>query len=360
MSTKPDRQPTGRATLTRAWRKASASVQVGPPALDCAATEATLEPQPGRAVGPRAAAGESRGLAAFPRVAILGCDGLIGRHLVAACQRLDAHTIAAGRRADNPWHFDLTAHDSDLAARLAAAGCRWALLPAAMTHIASCEQRPDEARRVNLDGPLRLAGELASVGIVPVLFSSDYVFDGSEGAYDDDAQTSPINHYGWTKAELERRLPDVCGDDYLVVRLSKVYDVRHGDGTLLDEMAGRLAERRAVRAATDQVFCPTYVADVVHGVLALVRSSVRGVVNLCAPTAWTRHDLALAVADALSAARALVEPIRLAELGESFRRPLRTDMRCARLDAAARITFTPVEQAIAALAAGYSRRKEAA
>ena len=74
-----------------------------------------------------------------------------------------------------------------------------------------------------MDGTLELARQLAGEGVVPVFFSTDQVFDGRDGRYVDEAPANPLNEYGAQKAEVERRLPEVCGGRCLVVRLGKVF-----------------------------------------------------------------------------------------------------------------------------------------
>ena len=148
----------------------------------------------------------------------------------------------------------------------------------------------------NVDGTLELARQLAGEGVVPVFFSTDLVFDGQDGRYIDDAPTRPLNEYGAQKAEVEQRLPEVCGGRCLVIRLGKVFGLARGDGTLLDEMAGRLTKGQEVAAARDQVFSPVLVGDVVRAVLSLQAVGVTGVVNLQRPEVWSRFDLGRAVA----------------------------------------------------------------
>lgn len=295
-----------------------------------------------------------------PRTAVLGADGFLGRNLLAVYRRWHPDAIGTTRRgAGGAVAFDLTQPDLDAEA-LARAGYTAAVLPAAMTSIARCEREPELAHQINVAGPLVAAERLAAAGITTILFSSDYVFDGRDGGYDDDAATSPVNRYGHTKAELERRLPEACGDNWLILRLSKVYGRVQGDGTLLDEMFARLLAGGEVAAATDQVFCPTAVEDVVAAVLALQAAQCRGLFNVCAPERWARYDIACRVAQSLGIDSRRVRPIRLADLGESFARPTHTNMVCRKLHTAAALRFTPLADAITQLTPTQLALKDAA
>src|SRR5262249_54891367 len=148
-------------------------------------------------------------------------------------------------------------------------GHHYAVITAAVTGLARCEQDREYTRARNVTGTLDLARQLAEEGVTPVFFSTDNVFDGRGGPYPDEAPTSPPNEYGAQKAEVERRLPEVCRGRCLILRLGKVFGLVRGDRTLLDEMADRLTKGQEVAAARDMVFCPVLVGDVVRAVLAL-------------------------------------------------------------------------------------------
>jgi dTDP-4-dehydrorhamnose reductase len=222
-----------------------------------------------------------------------------------------------------------------------------------VTGLARCEAERAHTRARNVDGTLELARQLAGEGVVPVFFSTDQVFDGQDGRYVDRAPTNPLNEYGAQKAEVERRLPEVCGGRCLVIRLGKVFGLARGDRTLLGEMACRLTSGQEVRAARDQVFCPVLVGDVVRAVLALEAAGATGVVNVCGPEAWSRFDLAQSVARALGADPSLVKGISLDDLGEPFRRPKRTDLLCRRLNETVDLEFRPIAACITSVAQEY-------
>lgn len=298
--------------------------------------------------------------AAPAKTIVFGAGGFVGRHLLAAYRRSDPSAVGTARTsAAGLAVFDFA--DPSLS-RLDGAeqGAEYAVIAAAMTNIGRCEQDPQGAYVTNVVGPLALAEQLHARRITPIVFSSDYVFDGITGSYGDGAALRPCNVYGRTKAELEHRLPEVCGDDYLVIRLSKVFGLRRGDKTLFDEMAARFAQGLPVRAAIDQVFCPAWIDDVVHAVLELQRIGARGTYNVCSSEASSRRDLAVRLAAAMHVSVDLVEPISLDDLGESFVRPKRTSMVCNKLWNILPAGFRSLESCLQDIASQYLVRKEVA
>jgi dTDP-4-dehydrorhamnose reductase len=289
----------------------------------------------------------------LPRTMVIGGRGYLGRHLLRAYQAADPDVLwtdVAARDGAHP--LDLAAPDIR-PLRLRESGYEYAVIAAAATGLARCEQDRAYTRARNVDGTLELARQLAGEGVVPVFFSTDQVFDGRDGRYADEAPANPLNEYGAQKAEVERRLPEVCGGRCLVGRLGKVFGLARGDRTLLDEMAGRLMQGQEVAAARDQVLSPVLVDDVVRAVLALQAAGVTGVVNICGPEVWSRFDLAQAVARALGAPPSLVRGISLDDLNESFRRAKRTDLLCRRLNETINLEFRPMAACITSVAEQY-------
>jgi dTDP-4-dehydrorhamnose reductase len=284
-----------------------------------------------------------------PRTLIVGASGFLGRHFLAAYRAADPGTPATSHRDPTLQRLDLACRAPEPPARKST-GYTSALLLAACSNVAECEREPAFSRRVNVEGTLAVAERLLDAGSAVVFFSSDYVFSGDEGSYDEESATGPRTEYGRQKREVEQRLLERDPSNVLVIRLSKIYDLEPGGGTLLDELATRLIAGRVVRAAWDQVFCPTFVDDVVLQVARLQALGARGLVHLCAPQAWARYDLAREMARALAADPSLVERISLSEIELPGERPLDTSMSCSRLQEVAPHEFRPVAASIRELA----------
>ena len=288
----------------------------------------------------------------LPKTAVIGAGGYLGRHLLAAHRGMNPEAL--GVDVVGPWkhHIDLAAPDI-APLKLRQSGYEYAIMAAAITGLARCESDQAYSRARNVSGTLELARQLAAEGVTPVFFSSDNVFDGRTGGYHDEAPTHPVNEYGAQKAEVERLLPEVCGDRCLILRLGKVFGLTRGDRTLLDEMANRLLQNQKVLAARDMIFSPILLSDLVRAVLALQAIRATGLFNLCGPEIWSRFHLAQAVAQALGVEISLVTAISLDDFNEPFHRPKRADMICRRLRHTLDLPFRPLAACIASLAEQY-------
>ena len=70
---------------------------------------------------------------------------------------------------------------------------------AAMANIDQCETRPDRAERVNAELPNELAYHTKKQGIKLVHISTDAVFDGENGYYNENDKPNPLGVYAKTK-----------------------------------------------------------------------------------------------------------------------------------------------------------------
>jgi dTDP-4-dehydrorhamnose reductase len=259
--------------------------------------------------------------------------------------------IGTSFSAENPGlrRFDIREPDVT-ALNLEEAGHQAVLIASAKPNIAYCEQNKEAAYAVNVKGTLELIRQIGRTRMQAIFLSSDYVFEGKAGPHDDDHPTRPATEYGRHKAEVEREIPSLAAN-HLMLRLSKIYDTQKGDKTLLDEMAAQLAGGRVVRAARDQIFCPTNVADLVRVVQQIQDHGMKGVVNACNPERWSRHDIAMALASAMQVDSSLVKAISLYDIPAMAGRPLDTSMKSSRLAKELQPRFVPLRSDIERVAA---------
>ncbi|MCB1110522.1 MAG: SDR family oxidoreductase [Chlamydiia bacterium] len=279
------------------------------------------------------------------RPIVIGSGGFIGRHLV---KTFNAQVYTHYRRA--PFLLDLKAPSLE---SLPIKECTHAIIAAGCADINACTRLPEETHLINVKGTLELTKQCIEKGLFPVLFSTDYVFDGQAGDYTEESPLSPINVYGKQKAELEKCVTEITGGNHLILRLSKIYSTEKGSKTLIDEMVQHLIEGRPIRAAVDQVFCPLHVEDLMQCIKLLLEKGERGLFNCGGREKLSRYDLALKVAQALGVSEALVEPISLDHL-EGSPRPKATALSSDKLYKTVLVNPQTIDQSIRLLT---SRRK---
>lgn len=287
------------------------------------------------------------------KTAVIGASGFVGRHLLRAYRRHFPDCVGTSFSNPDPALTPFDIRTPDLAAlRLEETGHRAVVITSAKPNVEYCERERDAAHAVNVAGMLELIRQIGRTSLSVVFLSTDYVFEGTTGNYADDAPTRPTTEYGRQKAFVEKEIPSLSGS-YLVVRLSKIFGLQKGDGTLLDDIAGNLAAGKEVKAAADQRFCPTEVTDLVAAIQRIQQSESNRVVNACAGEAWSRYEIAAALAGAMGLDAARVQRISLHDIPSMKDRPLNTSMVGSRLSDGSSLTFAPLRPAIARVAANW-------
>ena len=287
------------------------------------------------------------------KTAVIGASGFIGRHLHQSYQA--AHPDSVGTTFSGSQtgltHMDIRTPVLELL-RLEESGHRAVLIASAKPNVDFCEKEREAAYAVNVQGTIELIRQISRTTMKVIFLSSDYVFDGRTGQYDDLAAVGPTTEYGRQTALVEKELPSLT-DNFLILRLSKIFGISKGDRTLLDEMAGSLASGRRVRVARDQIFCPTFVGDLVRAIQAVQSLDLKGVVNVCSPESCSRFGVAQALTRAMSANSGLVEPIGLHDIPDMASRPLNTSMKCSRLNHEVGLTFGAFQSYVDAVAKNW-------
>jgi dTDP-4-dehydrorhamnose reductase len=135
-----------------------------------------------------------------------------------------------------------------------------------------------------------LANACNACGAVLVHFSTDYVFDGTEGkpyAVSDDPK--PINKYGESKLLGEKLLGEFDGK-HLLIRTSWVFG--EGKNSFPMKVLKWAADSRKLRIVDDQVSSPTYVADLAAAVEDLLEKGVSGTYHVTNSGECSRYDWA--------------------------------------------------------------------
>lgn len=194
------------------------------------------------------------------RILQFGATGQLARELLDQAKDFDVEITALGR-ADADFSEPqgvvaaLSAHSPDLV-----------VLAAAYTAVDLAESEPELAFAVNADTPGAIAEALGRDGPALVQISTDYVFSGDKGApYVPGDATAPINIYGASKLEGERRILAAC-PRALVLRTSWVVS-SHGKN-FVKTMLRAAGEGRALKVVDDQFGRPTAARDLARFILS--------------------------------------------------------------------------------------------
>ena len=157
-----------------------------------------------------------------------------------------------------------------------------ALLDGVDAVIHTAYRQGEDEWSTNVDGSAAVARAARGRRLVHV--SSDVVFDGLRGRYREEDAPAPVNSYGRSKAEAERRVAQLH-DGPLIVRTSLIY------GGAEPGPQERLA-REGTRFFVDELRSPVHVGDLADALLELVALDVTGPLHVAGADDVSRYDFA--------------------------------------------------------------------
>lgn len=237
------------------------------------------------------------------RILIIGGSGQTGKRLRS---RFPGETVLA------PSHSDLDLGDEPaLRGFLRSNRFDSILIPGGMTRPAECEADPERAMRINGIAPGMVAEEARGAHVI--FFSTDYVFDGKEGPYPEEATPNPIGVYGASKREGELRVQQ---GRWTVIRTCHVFSHDPG-GNFFMHVVRNLAEGKQVKAYVDQFSTPTDAETLADETARVVNEGREGILHLAGNESCSRYEFATEIARLLG--REGVEESRLPDDGRPAR-----------------------------------------
>jgi dTDP-4-dehydrorhamnose reductase len=253
---------------------------------------------------------------------ITGAGGLIGSHLVRSAPQfmpgagvvaltrplLDLTDASAVRGAFRRDHPQLVIH------------C------AALSRSAECEANPSLARKLNVEVTARLA-ELAAE--VPLLFlSTDLVFDGRAGHYDETAAVNPLGVYAHTKVAAEQIL--LANPAHTVIRTSlNGGPSPAGDRGFNEQMRLAWQAGKTLRLFTDEFRTPIPAEATARAIWELAAHNQPGVYHVAGSERLSRWQIGQLLAARWPQLKPRMEAASLKEYGGAPRAP-DTSLNCAK------------------------------
>jgi dTDP-4-dehydrorhamnose reductase len=228
------------------------------------------------------------------RIMLLGANGQVGQALRAEPLPQDWQLAACGRA------------ECDIADHRAVQNVIQTFKPdlvinaAAMTAVDACETEQDKAVAANFEAAANLAAQCSSIDAPLIHLSTDFVFDGRDGAvpYKPDDKINPLSVYGNTKMMGEESIRHVLAW-HVILRISSVFS-NFGNNILTKTLA-MIDKHDTLKFVNDQISSPTYAPEVAKAIIVMTNAILGGktdgfgTFHLCGTPPCTRYDFVQAV-----------------------------------------------------------------
>jgi dTDP-4-dehydrorhamnose reductase len=283
----------------------------------------------------------------YRRVLIIGANGLVGQKLTEVFSHDRHFDLLISSRQSEAYNtvasFGYVQLDASHLASVKE--LVWNFSPeiiinaAAYTDVDGCERDKELSWKANVSAVENLVIASRLVGARVIHISTDYVFDGKAGPYDETATPNPLSYYGKEKLASENAVR-ASGENWAIVRTMVVYGVAAKvKKNFAIWLAQELKKGNKVNIVSDQFGNATLADDLAQGIYELVRQNKRGLYHIAGSDILTRYEFARKLADEFNFDKSLIHPIKTAELNQLAVRPLQSGLITLKAQAELGITF---------------------
>ncbi len=196
---------------------------------------------------------------------------------------------------------------------------------AAMTQVDDCEQNKELCSRINTVASKQLMAAAQKCGASFYYISTDFVFSGEDGPYKETDKTGPINFYGKSKLQTEEALKE-SGMNWCIIRTVLLYGKTDhiNRSNFIYWVRDNLLAKKPIKVVDDQIRTPTYIPDLVAGIIKAVELQARGIYHISGSDTLTPYEMSIQVADYLNLDKQLISPVDASTFTQVGRRPQKT------------------------------------
>jgi dTDP-4-dehydrorhamnose reductase len=248
------------------------------------------------------------------KVLVTGASGLLGTKL---CQIAlsKGHEVYAAYNQHKPLHgtpikldiLQLKAQQKILDKKKPDA----VIHAAALTDVDRCQLEKELAWKTNVEATENLAGLCGKRDVFLEYISTDYVFDGEKGMYNETDQPSPVNYYGLTKLKGEEAVQVL--DNHCIARGSVIY----GSAPALGKtnfalwVLNKLTRNEEVKVVSDWWNSPTLNINMAEMIVETVEKRITGTLHLAGATRLSRYEFAQCLAETFSLNSKFIKPFKI-------------------------------------------------
>jgi dTDP-4-dehydrorhamnose reductase len=266
------------------------------------------------------------------RIVIIGANGMLGQRAVEFYSSQKNVELLSTSIEDEPFFLGTEYIKSDLTNRIQIKKTIYDFYPdfiinaAAFTNVDLCETERENAWKLNVKGVEYLAEAARAIDSHLIHISSDYIFDGKNGPYNENAASNPLGYYGRTKLASENVLK-LSGIKNTILRTNVLYGIaKNSRPDFVKWVVNSLRMKKQIRIVTDQINNPTFIDDLIQAVSKIIAFRKEGIYNIGGPEFLSRYDFTLRIADFFQLDKSLIIPIKTTDLNQPARRPLKSGL----------------------------------
>jgi dTDP-4-dehydrorhamnose reductase len=184
---------------------------------------------------------------------------------------------------------------------------------ASETNVDKCEIEKEHAWKTNAEGTRNIAEACQKVNAKLVCVSTDYVFNGEKGLYEEEDKPDPVNYYGLTKLEGEKQVIKHC-QNHAILRTSVLYGWHPRKLNFTTWIINQLRQGKQVTVVDDHYNTPTWAGSLAEMAIEIADKDLQGLYHTSGRERISRYEFAKQIARIFNLDANLVKPVKMSQL----------------------------------------------
>ena len=217
---------------------------------------------------------------------------------------------------------------------------------AAYTNVDQAEKEEESALKINTEGLQNLIDFAENKNFSVIHFSTDYVFDGLSGPYNELDEVNPISHYGKTKLEAENWLKNNYSNS-TILRANVLYSyTKRTKASFVKWVVDSLKNNKEINVVNDQWNNPTWTESISFVIKNIINIGLTGLYNYGDKDFMCRYDFAILISKIFNLDETLIKPIKTSNLNQVAKRPLKSGLKTEKIESRLGIVPNSVEDCL--------------
>lgn len=266
-------------------------------------------------------------------ILITGSNGLLGQKLVDLLSQESSVNLIATARGENrlPNHEGYTYQALDITNPIEVDEVFSKFQPhivihtAAMTNVDTCESDLIGCELLNVKAVEYIVEACEKHQSFLCHLSTDFIFDGEAGPYDEEAKPNPISVYGESKLKAEKIIQDST-IRWSIARTVLVFGIvpDMSRTNIILWVKKSLEDGKQINVVTDQFRTPTLAEDLAIGCWLIAQKEAEGIFNISGEELLTPFEMAIKTAEFYNLPKELIKQADSSTFSQPAKRPPRT------------------------------------
>jgi len=262
------------------------------------------------------------------KILVIGASGLLGSKLF---EKLSEDFMIVGtyskNRSGGLYYYDMTDMTSKIFDEVKP---DIVIHAAGMTNVDSCEKNKEKAYKINVEGTKNIIYGCKLNESKLIYISTDFLFDGRKGNYDEMDKPNPLNYYARTKLKAENLIRD-SGLDYIIARVAALYGARDNE-KFVNWCINQLRKEEYITLVADHTKTPTFVDDIAEALRVLIMKNKQGTYNIAGSESISPFSMGVKIAEVFGFDKKYLKPITSHRFVQKAQRPKNTSLNIGKLE----------------------------